>query len=221
MTMDLKEMIEAAINKEMAENMQKHVDEAAAKMVKELVQDQFRSYGPLKKQVEKELESALKIDLSQAKIESINDYMSNVVAKELHTFIQANCGTNLQEMIFSNLKISDLKEIKLSEIVAKFAEEIKGEIGYGETQEFTVHVQESDAVNGFHHLYFSEEPNQRPHGCDFHLSINDEGIPYSFRCDKSLKKYYGFERLLWALEVNKTKIILDDYDTTIYSEYDD
>lgn len=214
--MDLKKMVEDAIEKEMAENLQKHVNEQAAKMVKNLIDDQFRSFGTIRKQVETALEEGLKFDLCKNGIETINNYMSQVIASEMHKMIQSECGKNLQEVLFANLKISELKEIKLSEIVEKFVAEIT-QYSDKEGQSFTVHVKESSY--GYYHIFFDENEDTSPYSCDFQLDIDKDGIPYSFNCDKGLKRLHGFERLLFSINTNKIKVILDDeYETEIYSE---
>lgn len=214
--MDFNLLVQDALKREVDENLQGYIEEQAKKMVKSVVESAFRSYGHISKKVEEQIQQALKINLfeSGTKIEDINYFMGVVVARELHAFIQAEFGKNLQERLLAGCKISAIDEIKLSEIVEKFKEEIQeGMDDY--YHEFTVHVEESNY--GSIHIHFDEESDKRPYACDFCISIHkDDGKIYSFDVDKGLKSKYGFERFLFGLKANSTKIIVDDdYDTYI------
>lgn len=196
-------------NGKIAELVDKHV----TAMMEGIVRGLFESYSEPRKELEKSIKDALKIDLQKIGLPEYNKSMVTIMQRILEKQI-TNKGLEKFEADVRAMLTDEVPErMKLSELMEKLIEHVKDDDGeeYGE---ISFHYEESRYSSRW--IHFDDKPYKEKHCCNYKILINDNGdVPLieigGKRFDKTLIMggLYGFDALLFKIYSAGTLIECD------------
>jgi len=211
---NIKNIIIKCVNKmETDGKIEEIITNQLTKTFKGIIEDIYSSYGKLHKELKIELTKVLKIDLANT---TLPDYKSNLL-KIIQSCLEKNLSNVSMEKFEKDVNLlltSDApKEIKISELIEKFIDNIDKDDSYGE---ISFHHETSKYKSRY--IYFDEDPDKTKYQCTYKLWYDDNGKIHNIEIDgKDFNKklilggLYGFDALLFKMYSISTKII-DDVD---------
>jgi hypothetical protein len=226
--MDLNKMVNDSLAKIEAEGfVEKVVEKQLKSTIEIIIDDLFRSYSDFGKNLKKEIESQLNINLKELKLSGYNVLVLNTVKEKLDEALHLQGVEKMQDAlneIFNDTK----KEYKLSEIINAFKQDVLSDDSAYEGNEISFHVEKwSYGV----HIAFDKDSDKGRYSCDYQIGIDSNGK--MTRADIDGKKFdnkiimgglYGFDETLFKIYASGAKVIIDDNDVDIeygYSGEDD
>lgn len=223
--MDLNKLVNDSLAKIEQEGfVQKVVEKQLKNTVESIVDDLFRSYSDFGKNLKKEVESQLNINLKELKLSGYNVLVLNTVKEKLDEALHLQGVEKMQDAlneIFNNTK----KEYKLSEIINEFKQDVLSDDSDYEGNEISFHIEKWSL--GFH-ITFDKDSGKGRYCCDYQISIDSDGK--ITRADIDGKKFdnkvimgglYGFDETLFKIYASGAKVIIDDNDVDIEYGYSD
>ncbi|MEG1256645.1 hypothetical protein [Clostridium sp.] len=212
--------------------VEKVVKSTLEKTIASLVEDVFRSYSDFGKNLKTHIEENLNINFRNLGIEGYNGLVLAAVQEQLDKAITIQGIDKIKESMNDMLK--DTKdEYTLTEIIEK----LKGgclkeeyEFDYDEKIELII----EDGGHGYKHIYMDEEEKDGKYECDYQISLDKEGKPYSIKLKgdeintkKIMGGLYGLDKLLFKIYSSGAKIVLEqgenseDYEYETYYTHED
>ncbi len=179
--MEIQQTIQDELNKIIdAGTVNKIIQVQLEKTITDILSDALRSYSDFGKELKVAVGNALKIDLTQLTILDYNSIICKIVKEELDKCVFKGIQEPIATSIQSYMGALEKKEWKLSEIINKYIDHLKGEDnGDGE---ITLIVNEDRW--GTFHVYFDEDNGTKNYDCEYQLDVNKEGEVYSFQAGK-------------------------------------
>lgn len=203
------------------------VESTLKRTLKDVVEDTFRQYSDFGKNLEKHIKENININLDRLGIEGYNGLILTAIKEHLDAILTIHGVDKIKEAIDGMLK--DVKEeYTLSEIIRSIKSEVDQEdVGYDDI--LTLLIERSSS--GYYHIYLDEEEKDYKYSCDYQISIDNEGKPYSIELKgkeldtkKVLGGLWGTDALLFKIYSSGAKIVLDhgtdpeDYDLHLSNE---
>lgn len=222
--MDFQTVLNGAVSKLVESGaIERRIEESLAKCVEEAVSSELRSYSEFGKMVQESVKRSLGINVAHVDLPEYNDLIIKIVKKQVDKVL----GETLERQVSDNISQILRKppaEITVQELADAFKESMIRDC-HCEGGEISVDIEGSN-VDGYWHLYMDEKPNKKGFACRFHIGIDREGMVYSMSvggADYEKRLFigpaYGFERLLFALKVNRSKILKPDSVLDVELEY--
>jgi hypothetical protein len=114
--MDIKEEVNGITNKVITEKLPGIVEEKVTKMITSVVDDLFRSYGDIAKDVKEKIEKEIDVNLQEYKMLDYNALIAKTINETLLNEVNESCLEPIKSMIKDTVGHIDRKEIKYSEI---------------------------------------------------------------------------------------------------------
>lgn len=231
MAFDLQVVVNGAVEAAMKDGgpVEKLVSEQVNKAIAEAFMSQFRTYSDFGKAVQKAVADALTFDPNKFDIQRYHLLIRDVVKKRVEEKMTQEFAVELDKLL-ADLHEPVPAELKLSELVAAFIEHFEKD-SYARKQADRVSVKVGTTDYGFTHIYLYPDGSQKkPYSShyDMGLHLDKEGVVYSVvingeSIDKKffLSRKRGFERLLVGLYMQKSRIVLDSYDSAYKEEPED
>lgn len=220
--MDLEKLINEKVTETLDNKLTELISDKVHKCIDTILSDLFRSYGSLSKQLEEQLKTSLQINLSQVGIETYNERVMKAVKASLDKIMDERAVKMVEEQVAELVSYSFREEIKMSELVDEFAKSFRWQDG--DYMEPTIIIEQSNY--GTTYISLDEESDKDRYKCAYQLSIDKMNKVWSYEC----RGYFGkkdnmaihgdFEKLMFALYANKTKIVIDEYQTEFYRNED-
>ena len=225
--MDLNLMINDTLAKMKEEGyVEKVVKAQLESTIEGIMSDALRKYSDFGKELEKQVEEQLQVNLKNLDLPSYNQIILNTVNEELERSIHDVGVKKMQENLQKLLGTSD-EEYKLSNLVKKMVDEELElhELDYEAFKEVTVHV---DTRYGTTYISFDPEEDVNEYSCKYRIALDEEGIVKRVEiADKSFDNkvimggLYGLDAILFKMWTRKSKLIIDNYETEFSNpEYD-
>ena len=227
--MDIQVLVQQQLEKIIQEGkLEAIVRGKVEKTLEEVVQDMVRSYSDFGKGLKEELTKAFKIDFHRISMVDYNTIVTSIVKEHLDKHLMLYVKEPIANEIKEYVGGLDKKEWKLSEIVETFKKyEISDEERYN-GGEITVIVEKSNYGTTYIHL--DEKARKKSYECEYKMALDTQkGVPYSFdvgkynchRGDLRYNSLHGeFSKFFFRLYAQKVTIIVDDYETEYYHDYD-
>lgn len=140
--MNINEEIQKATDKFIEEKLPEMVSQKVTKMVDEILNDVFRSYSDVGKQIKDKIEKQLNVNLQNFDLIDYNHFVSKAINERLVGLMNENCISPIMELVDKTVGFIEKKEIRLSEIHQMFIEasmedneqEAEGEISFFATK---------------------------------------------------------------------------------------
>jgi hypothetical protein len=212
--------------------VEKVVKSTLEKTIASLVEDVFRSYSDFGKNLKTHIEENLNINLSRLGLEGYNGLVLAAVQEQLDKAITIQGIDKIKESM--NEMLSDVKkEYTLTEIIeALKGESCKEEYEYDYDEKIELIIE--DAGSGYKHIYMDVEEKGGKYECDYQISLDKEGKPYSIKLKgdeintkKIMGGLYGLDKLLFKIYSSGAKIVLnqgecsEDYEYETYYTHED
>lgn len=140
--MDINLEIQKATDKFIAEKLPEMVAQKVTKMVDDILNDVFRSYSDVGKDIKEKIEKQLNVNLQEYDLVDYNHFVAKAINERLIGIINEGSIKPIMELVEGTLGFIEKKEIKLTEIHQMFIEssmedndqEAEGEISFFATK---------------------------------------------------------------------------------------
>jgi hypothetical protein len=220
MDFDLQGVVSRALEESLKSGViEKAVTDQVNKAVMEAFTGQFRSYSNFGKAVQTAVADAMSFDPTHFEIERYHLLIRKVVQKRIEEKMTQEFAVELDKLL-ADLHEPVPAEMKLSELVAAFIEHFEKD-NYARNWADRVSVKVETRDYGYTHIYLQPDGSgKKTYSHDMGLFLDKEGIVYSvvINGESIDKKFFlthkrGFERLLVGLYMQKSRIVLDSYDS--------
>lgn len=196
------------------------IEKQVRETVGEIVTDALGRYSEFSKQVEAQVKAA--IHVGELGLGGYNEMVSKIVREQLNQVIEENGRKMLQANMEELLAGATRRQVKVSELVKEFAEEVRERRGAADR--FTVILESSSY--GSRYLFLDREPNKEKYRCEYMIWFSDDrkekdpgrvlGITHEGR-DHAKTIFvgpflYGFEKTLFHLYATGSTIVVDTED---------
>lgn len=178
--MDLNQQIEAATNKVIAESLPAMVETKVKKMLDDLLDDMFRSYGDIAKSVKEKIVSQLNVNLQEFSLVDYNTFISKAITNALNDQISKEVLKPIDDLVKNLVNPLKKDSFTLAQIHEKYMK-FQMEENSDETEgEFTFIVD--DTGSSYITLCIDPKPDQSKHSCESEICISkDNGHVFLLR----------------------------------------
>ncbi|WP_321814608.1 MULTISPECIES: hypothetical protein [unclassified Paraburkholderia] len=234
----LQSAVNAAFSNVVASGViEKAIEEQLTKCVTSIINDHLRSYSDFGKQLEKAVESALKVDFDNLGLPGYNDLILKIIRAQVAQHTSGSIAGQIEEQM-KELLAPAPAEIKLSTLVEEFIKDAHDEIGCSCDSPDRITLVVRDGTDGgrystlkdFYHIYLDAQPDKEHYRCAYRIAVHD-GHVYSVTIDEKdpSKTFFvgpvrGFDKRVFQLYAAKSKLIVDgneDDINTYYPGHDD
>ena len=196
------------------------IDEKVEKLVSRALDDILCSYSDFGKAVKTEIESKFNLDFKNLDLPMYNDLVLKIIKKQL----DGQINERMKEAISENMEFlfrPTPEEMRLSELVDSYVEynvdDYHPDYYDSINSVITVIHEESDDSDGYGWVYLNPVSGADKHSCEIRMAYDRDGRIYSLKLGREDAKqalfvgpFYDFERKLFQMHVNKTKLIIDE-----------
>lgn len=217
--MDLNVMINDTLTKMKEEGyVEKVVKTQLESTIEGIMSDALRKYSDFGKELEKQVEEQLQVNLKNLDLPSYNQIILNTVNEELERSIHDVGVKKMQENLQKLLGTSE-EEYKLSNLIKKMVDEELElhELDYEAFEEITVHVE---TRYGTTYISFDPEEDVSEYRCKYRIALDETGTVIrveiadtSFDNKVIMGGLYGLNAILFKMWTRKSKLIIDSYET--------
>ncbi|GAK41933.1 hypothetical protein TCA2_4425 [Paenibacillus sp. TCA20] len=194
------------------------IKEQLKSTIKSIIESSLRSYSTFGKELEKQVEELLNVNLKSLDIPSYNHVILNIIKQEIDRSIHDVGSTKIKEQLEDMLGTGK-NEYKLSELIQEMVEfEMElGELEYDEVTEISVHVHQT--AGGLTWVYLDPVEDKSKYECKYRITLDDNivsGAMIGENCfDNSviLGGLHGLEETIFKMFTNGSKLIIDEYKT--------
>jgi hypothetical protein len=218
-TIDFKDLIDRTLGKMLSENaLETQVQAHVETMLKKSVDELFRSYGPITKQIEQQLADSINLN-GLIDIQSYNGRLAALIQTKMDAILADESAGRIAKVINDALEPAP-KAIKISELVEQYVADLKeaeeGSCSCGDKFAF-VELKDSEAtyLDGYYQLILSKEKPGKYGQPDIYLAIDKNGRIYHSNFRGEVVKWmtagvFGdFEKSLWRMAACGTVIERD------------
>jgi hypothetical protein len=228
--MDLNKIVNDTMQ-ELSESgyVQERVEQHLKKTVDDVIKDCLDSWSKFGKGLKAQVQEQMQFNLDKLDIPSYNHVIMNTIREELERNVYQEGVANIQKQIQEILGTAK-EEYKLSELVKEMVEQDckdLDDLGYEEYKYITVNVEQK---YGSTYIYLDpEDEHVSSYRCKYKIVLNEDGtVWYTEIGDRKFDNkfimgaLYGFDAILFKLFTRKSKVIIDDYETSFTNpEYED
>lgn len=223
----MKEQILEAIEKKYnSPELQEYIEKKAEESLKNIINTAFGRYGYVTIAMEKQISEKLSLS-NKVTIPQYNDLIIKMIERQFSKCLNEAGLSKIEENMKKLLQTAPA-EIKLSELVNEMKSYDDSDGYYG--KEATC-IIEGDEEGGYRSIYLDPSPLEErsytggisKYDAKIRIGINTEGIVYSLTVDGADQKdvfftgpFYGFEKLLFNLYANGSKLIVDETDINLH-----
>jgi hypothetical protein len=223
MDFDLQGVVNGAVEAALKSGgpVEKLVSEQVNKAIAEAFTSQFRSYSDFGKAVQKAVADALTFDPDKFEIQRYHLLIRDVVKRRVEEKMTLEFAVELDKLL-ADLHEPVPAELKLSELVAAFIEHFEKE-SYARNRADRISVTVENFEYGYTTIKLHPDGSGKKTYSSHHdmsLFLNKEGNVYAIWISgESIdKKFFlspkrGFERLLVGLYMQKSRIVMDSYNS--------
>lgn len=203
--------------------IEKHLETA----IDEALKETLKSWGPIRKQIDKILEDNIGVNLSQLDFEKYNVSIANFTKNYIDSVIDSQLQGNYKQMLDELFVKYKDKEIKVSKILSMFQERERLDESESDSYDYedrgnycSIHIEDErkDSVL----IYMDPEDGLEPYECSYRIHIYNNKIIGLKIDDKEITKslmigkLYDFDRFLFWAYSNSIEIINDSPDPEDY-----
>lgn len=227
---DLNKIINESLAKIEAEGyVQVVVEKRIKETIESVVTDCLRSYSDFGKNLKKEVESKLNINLKELDFSGYNLLVLNAVKEKLDQVIHLQGIEKVKDAM--DKMLADVKpEYTLSEIIESLRTYEKYS-SHDYEDRMTLFIVHSDTSDDYIDIYLDSDKKDRKFSCDYQIRTKDGGIVWNVNIGgRELNKnnefgaLFGPAELLFKIYATGAKIILDqgededDYNLSYHKE---
>lgn len=221
----LHELVQEAATKLLTPEMvETKVMAAMEKLVESAIDEHFRSYGDIGKQVSKNIRDQLGVP--EIELAPYSGQMLNMLKARMDAITSEIVSERMKELV-DDIAGKAPKEITTNEIVAKLLEQaVDNNYDEGTATKISCHIDSSGSQLVF--MYLDEDPGKLNYECRYRLVIDrveqqitglEIGRQQPNR--QSYGRYYSFDHLLQALWATGAKVTVSDNEpVTLDDPYD-
>lgn len=221
--MDLNKLVNESLAKIEQEGfVQVTVEKQLKKTIESIVDDLFRSYSDFGKNLKKEVESHLNVDLKRLNLAGYNLMVLNAVQEELDKLVHTQGIEKIKDSL-TELLSEVPKEYKLSELIEEFKKDVLSDDSDYSGKEISFHVKRE---YGSIYISFDRDDDKSEYRCQYRIWADKDGSITTIKInDKEFNNQvimgglWGFDRTLFKIYSAGIKIIIDDGDVDIEYEY--
>jgi hypothetical protein len=218
-TIDFKDLIDRTLGKMLSENaLETQVQAHVETMLKKSVDELFRSYGPITKQIEQQLADSINLN-GLIDVQCYNARLANLIQTKMDAILADESSGRIAKVINDALEPAP-KAIKISRLVEQYVSELKrdeeGSCSCGDKYAFAeLKDSESTYLDGYYQLILSKEKPGKYDTPDIYLAIDKNGRIYHsiFRGEvvqwMTAGVFGDFEKSLWRMAACGTVIERD------------
>ncbi|MDP9837570.1 hypothetical protein J2T09_002322 [Neorhizobium huautlense] len=211
------------VRKSSEENVRSLIEKKIDEAIKGAVDDAFRSYGSVYKQIQTAVGNALAVG-DDINVPAYGVMVMNLLREKLDASVSELLRGKIAEDMDELLKIAP-KEVKFSEIVESMIRHAK-EMGNG-WGKVAVFVEESDYTAGSYHVGIDPDGDQRKrYECDTQFYVDAAGKISSLTVNRrdvnkiiGIAPYWGYQKTIFSAYACGSKLIMDDLEPSL--EYGD
>ena len=199
------------------------VEEQIKKSIKSIVDDLFRDWGPFGKNLKEEIEKKLKVNLDKLDIASYNYILNNTIQQQLDEVIHVH-GVEKMKKSVEDFLVSAKDEYRLSELIEimKAEEARKNECFL---DQISLHIEHCDCTSLIF-INFDPDNKVKDFRCKYRMVVNGENNSVSaieingekFDNKVIMGGLRGFNKMLFQIYANGSKVIVDEDEINIYYE---
>ncbi|OPA77453.1 hypothetical protein BVG16_13425 [Paenibacillus selenitireducens] len=199
--------------------MEKVIRKHLEKTIEDVVEDSLRSWSDFGKKMKERIKEQMDFSLENLDIPSYNHLIMNVIKGELNRAM-ADEGTKMIQEQMQELLGTAKEEYKLSDLIKQMVEDDceLDELWYEDYKEITVIVEEK---YGNQYIYIDPEEEKDWYECKYMIALNKDGTVWRSDVDKKnfenrviMGGIYGLERMIFQMWTRKSKLIIDNYETS-------
>lgn len=219
-------MVMASLAKMESEGkVQEIVDKKVGETVEKVIEDAFGSWSDFSKGLKEEVQKELQINFEKLNLSTYNHMIMQSVKGAIDDAITKN-GVDAIKNQIEGLLLDAKQTYDLSELVKELAEEVDGldELGYEETYEMTLHIEEEYSFTTIH---LDPKSDVSEYDCKYRLLLNKSQELISVQIDskerysrsKNISEFdvkavmqglYGLEKTLFKMYASGAKLIVDE-----------
>lgn len=220
---DLNDLISKSVALIVEQKLEKMTQEKTERMINDILNDVFSSYGDVAKLVKEKIKEGLDVNLERFNIVEYNVMISEMINRNLIESVDKGCIEPIQNMIQKTIGLLNKKEIKLSEIINEFisasmeyySEEYDGEISM---------FIEKNEKHKWTEVFVDIDSNIDRSKCKYSFIFDEKGYIFGLT-DRSryvdlfnrsnsnsptqLSSIYGIEKVLFRIYSARVPVIVD------------
>lgn len=224
--MDINKKIQEISDKVIEEKLPEIIEKQVTETLEKTVGDVLGNWSDFKKKLETEVASKLDVSLENLKLIDYSTFITNIVEQEIGRTQDVAVKT-IRDRIKEISGVSNVKEIRVSELVEKLTEQCAAE-DYGEMNgEISFHCYYNERHN-WHSIYIDPESDKEPKNCSIEILLSSKGDrkgkPFLFKVNDnwsyhlaevtpaSLSRLNRFELYLFRLVNSNVTFVIDPED---------
>ncbi|CAN7300630.1 hypothetical protein LJR231_001527 [Phyllobacterium sp. LjRoot231] len=227
----LAEFIIAEVHRQTSEDkLRAHVEKKIGEAIEGAVNDAFRSYGSVNKQIEQVVQKALDIGQYKLDVPAYGNMVMALLRAKMDETLSGLINAKISEEMAEILSIAP-KELKLSQVVetmVKYVEENSaGRYGASVTCLVEEAYPDSSVLQGYLKVYLDEEERVQPKACAVQITVTPEGKFSSLTIEGmdaktsiKLGPWRSWQKLIFAAYCSGSTFIVDeDHVSTNIGDY--
>ena len=204
-------------------HIEKTIEAALSRTISESIDQHTRSYSEFGKAISEKVKAAIGVDLDKIELPEYHAIMLEMISRKLDECIKIDAAKGFKELMDKTFEPAPA-EMKFSALVDDFKEWCSEHYDYSERvgEDVTILVETPWTYSKSRWVYMDKETGKDKYSCEFSFMIAEDGRVSAIRTrgknpkeDLFIGGYYGFERALFRLHVGATKIVMDDYETSM------
>lgn len=199
--------------------VEKIIKKQLEKTIQDIIEDSFRSWSDFGKELKQQVQDQMQFNLDRLDIPSYNHVILNIIKSELERSVHEDGAKQIQESIQKILGTSK-EEYKLSELITEIVKQDceLNELDCEDYKEITVIVENK---YGSKYIYIDPEEDKNWYSCKYQLVLDDDMTvrraeigEKSFDNKVIMGGLFGADETIFKMWTRKSKLIIDDYETS-------
>jgi hypothetical protein len=223
---ELTSFILAEVQRQTSEDaLRKLVEKKIGESVASAVESSFRSYGDLRKQIEKAVNNSLQIGPNMD-IPSFGVMVLSLLRQKLDERVNGLISDRLDAEMNEILSIAP-KELKLSDLVEAIVKKASEDLSDRYGTSVTCIVEQNERYPDWYDIYLDEEEDKPKRDCEIQISLISDGKIHSIKIDGKDPKttirmgaMWGYQKMIFGAYCCGSKFIVDtEYPSTGIGDY--
>ena len=218
---ELAAFIVAEVHRQTSEDkLRAHVEKKIGEAIEGAVNDAFRSYGSVNKQIEEVVKKALDIGGHGLDVPSYGNMVMALLRGKMDETLSDLINKKLSQEMAEILSIAP-KELKLSAIVAAMVKDAEEDMGsrYGTSVTCIVEdaFPDSSVLEGYARIYLDKDENEKPRDCAVSMIVNKEGTitdlsvnGHDAKTTIKMGGMWGWKKSIFAAYCSGSTFIVDE-----------
>ena len=224
--MDLVKMITEKV-KEFEDNgsLDKVIEKNVSECIESIVSESFRWSGEAKKSLENGLKGKLEIDFNNLQVHRYQKIVGDIIDTQLNDTITENLRNQIKESVDEITTVLEKKEWKLSEIIAKYVDDIDKSYDGGMGDQYGELSFHCEKNGNFVWIRWDNEPDKEHYLCKNSMHLYKGKLAGVTLDEKPMSPFSTqtmshMEEFFFKLYCNNVEVIVDDdkVETEYYRE---